>query len=53
MENPDKGHFIVEISLSSAQPMSRIAQHRLVYKALESIMHRIHALNIHILPAES
>ena len=53
MENPDKGHFIVEITLPSVHSMSRISQHRLVYKALDSIMHRIHALNINILPAQS
>lgn len=45
---PDKGHFIVSITFSDDVAKSRLAQHRMIYTALDGLMHRIHALSIHI-----
>ncbi len=45
---PDKGHFIVSIEWSAGSGNSRLQQHRIVYAALEGLMHRIHALSINI-----
>ncbi len=49
-----KGHFIIEITLEDCQDLPRLAQHRLIYDALGSLMATdIHALQIKIIPALS
>ena len=47
-KNPERGHFILRIASVCFKNKNRINQHRMIYEALDSIMPKIHALNIHI-----
>ena len=51
--HPEKGHFLVHISLNrELMRLSRLQQHKLIYQALEDIMDRIHALSIKVVTSE-
>ena len=48
-ENPHQGHFHVTLHAPELLSLSRVMQHRAIYTALDSIMNKIHALEITIL----
>lgn len=48
-KNPSKGHFDLTIRSPCLHGKTRLAQHRIVYSTLNSIMDCIHALSIKVI----
>ena len=48
MKQPLKGHFSLHITCSNLGSGHRVKQHRMIYHALRGLMHRIHALSLHV-----